>query len=803
MSDSAKTANTRPPNRLANSISPYLRQHAHNPVDWWPWSPEAIAMARQLNRPIFLSVGYSACHWCHVMERESFENPQIAQILNSSFICIKVDREEHPDIDETYMIATQILTGSGGWPMSVWLTPDLKPVYAGTYFPPEDHYNRPGFARVLTALTDAFTRQRPDVEKQAADIAAAIAQHVSSTSAGLSEINLQKYVADAVTAQIARFDDTFGGSRGAPKFPPHQALNLWLTLAELSDAQKLPADLRLPPHLQSAAGRMLAITLEQMARGGIYDQLAGGFARYSTDEKWLAPHFEKMLYDNAQLAGIYARAGKLFHDPFWLQTAQGTLDFWLNSMTDPRGLFFSALDADSDGQEGKFYVWPWDEICNLIPDNADRDLLARHFGISPAGNWESVNVLYLAAAARQLASDSDADSATIQARLNPLRGRLLAARNQRNPPAVDDKVLTGWNGLLIASLAAASTALNHDGYLQAAQRCADTLFHLHRDSDGHLLHMSRHGTAAGPAYLEDYAFLLHGLVELAKGLEQRENPAAATCWSRAAELAEELIRDFLDKDSGGFFSTSHRHDVLMVRLKPLLDNAIPSPNAVAIHALLYLAAKLNRPDFHALAMRGAHWTAAGIQRQTLGHDSLLSALLINAARVNETERAQPSHPSPEIALSASATGEHGRENSQSILILEIIKSSPVRQIPSSDGADILEISLLLRIAPNYYIDRTQGESAGLTWQLSPSSGIRLLSVESPPPVPVAFGSDSPAALCGLVGDVEFICRLGLPATTDRPQEAQLTLRASACTKGTCLPPQNLLVEFSLRPAPPH
>ena len=775
MSDSAQTANTRPPNRLANSISPYLRQHAHNPVDWWPWSPEAIAASRQFDRPIFLSVGYSACHWCHVMERESFENPQIAQILNSSFICIKVDREEHPDIDETYMLATQILTGSGGWPTSVWLTPDLKPFYAGTYFPPEDRYGRPGFARVLTALTDAFTRQRADVEKQAAAIAAAIAQHVASTHTEPSEINLHHSLASAVAAEIARFDDTFGGSRGAPKFPPHQALNLWLTLAELSDSQKLPADIRLPPDIQSTTGRMLAITLEQMARGGIYDQLAGGFARYSTDEKWLAPHFEKMLYDNAQLAGIYARAGKLFHDPFWRQTAQGTLDFWLNSMTDSRGLFFSAMDADSDGQEGKFYVWSWDEICNLIPDNADRDLLARHFGITPGGNWESVNVLYLAADARQLAADSATDPAAVQAQLNPLRNRLLAARNQRNSPAVDDKVLTGWNGLLIASLAASSTALNHDGYIQAAQRCADTLLNLHRDSDGRLLHMSRNGTAAGPAYLEDYAFLLHGLVELAKGLEQRKNPAATTCWSRAAELAEELIRDFLDQDSGGFFATSRRHNVLMVRLKPVLDNAIPSPNALAIRALLDMAAKLNRPAFRALAMRGAHWAAAGFQQQPMGHASLLSALLINAAR------------------------DRSGDNPQSILILEIDKASPIRQLPSSDEADILEIRLKLRIAPNYYIDLTPGESAGLTWQLTPSSGIRLLSVESPPPVAIGFETYAPAGLLGLVGHVEFICRLGIPAATIRPQKAQLTLRASACTQGTCLPPQNLLVELLLPP----
>ncbi len=787
MTHSAQSTNARQANRLANSISPYLRQHAHNPVDWWPWSPDAIASARELNRPIFLSIGYSACHWCHVMERESFENPQIAEILNSHFICIKVDREEHPDIDETYMIATQLLTGSGGWPMSVWLTPDLKPFYAGTYFPPEDRYNRPGFARVLGTLADAFTRKRTDVEKQAADIVAAIAQHVSSTAAGKSEIDLRKCIADAVAAELAGFDDTFGGSRGAPKFPPHHALNLWLTMAEIAASKKPSPGLHLPAHLQSTAGRMLAITLEQMARGGIYDQLAGGFARYSTDEKWLAPHFEKMLYDNAQLAGIYARAGKLFHDPFWIQTARGTLDFWLNSMTDSRGLFFSALDADSDGEEGKFYVWPWEELCGLFPESADRDLLARHFGISPAGNWESVNVLYLAADAGQIAADSTADPTVIQSRLNQLRGRLLAARNKRNSPALDDKILTGWNGLLIASLAAASTALNYDHYLHAAQRCADALFQLHRDSKGTLLHMSRNGTATGPAYLEDYAFLLDGLVRLARSLEQWKNPAATDTWHRAAKLADELIRDFLDTDCGGFFGTSHRHDALMVRLKPVLDNAIPSPNALAIHALLELAEKLNRPDFQELAMRNAQWAAADIQRHPTGHHSLLAALLTSAARENESG----------TSLSAPIfdAGNSVREQSKTNLILEINESFSVRQVPSSNSEVILEVPLRLRIAPNYYIELTAGESLGLTWQLTPSSGVWLISVDSPPPVPVGLWPDAPT---GLIGEVELVCRLGL-ACTMRPQKAQLTLRASVCTQGTCLPRQTLMVEIALPP----
>ncbi len=793
MTKSPDSTNTRQANRLAGSISPYLRQHAHNPVDWWPWSQDAIAAARQLNRPIFLSVGYSACHWCHVMERESFENPQIAEILNSNFICIKVDREEHPAIDETYMIATQLLTGSGGWPMSVWLTPDLKPFYAGTYFPPEDRYNRPGFARVLVALAAAFTGKRTEVEKQAADIAAAIAQHVSSTGAGKSEINLPKWIADAVAAEFSRFDDTFGGSRGAPKFPPHQALNLWLTIAEMAAPENQRPGLRLSEQPRATSGRMLAITLEQMARGGIYDQLAGGFSRYSTDEQWLAPHFEKMLYDNAQLAGIYARAGKLFHDPFWIQTARGTLDFWLNSMTDSGGLFFSALDADSDGEEGKYYVWSWDDLCGLFPDSADRDLLARHFGISPAGNWESVNVLYLAADVRRIAADLNADPTAIQARLNQIRSRLLAARHNRNAPAVDDKVLSGWNGLLIGSLAAAGTALNEDRYIQAAQRCAEALFQLHCDSEGTLLHMSRKGTATGPAYLEDYAFLLYGLVELAQSLELRKNPAATTIWKRAAQLADDLIRDFLDGDFGGFFATSHRHDTLMVRLKPILDNAIPSPNALAIHALLELADKLNRRDFRELAMRNAQWAAANIQQHPMGHHTLLWALLASTARAKESE---PSEPVPVLA-----TGDPGGENPRYILILEMNAASTVRQFGTFNSEAILEIPMRLRIPPNYYVQiaegETGGESGGLTWGLTPCGGVRLLSVDSPPRVPVGPWPDAPT---GLIGDVEFVCRLGMAAATLRPQKVQLTLRVSACTRGACLPPQTLPVEIALPPA---
>ncbi len=780
-------------NRLVNSPSPYLLQHAHNPVEWWPWCPEALAEAKKLDKAIFLSVGYSACHWCHVMERESFENERIAALLNANFICIKVDREQHPDIDETYMLATQLLTGAGGWPMSVWLTPDLKPFYAGTYFPPQDMYNRPGFARLLSTLAEAFTNQRSQVEMKADEIAEAIRKHVHATADTPSPVNTGKWLGNAISADQSRFDYEYGASRGSPKFPPHQALNLWLTFLEKSADGELPAKVQLPASLSAQVGRMLAITLDQMARGGIFDHLAGGFARYSTDEKWLVPHFEKMLYDNAQLAGIYARAGQRFGVALWSSTARRTLDLWLNSLTDHHGLFLSALDADSEGREGKYYIWSWKDFCQVVTDTADRDLLCRHFGITEEGNWESANVLYLAQDAVEIAQNSNATPPTIQVRIETLSRRMLAARQLRIAPAVDDKILTGWNGLMIAALCSSAAALHEPQYILAARRATDALLMLHRNAAGQLLHMSRAGTAVGPAYLEDYAFFLSGIIALADVLDPTDASAAEHYWHQATGLADDMIRNFLDADSAGFYSTSPQHDHLMVRLKPGMDNAIPSPNGIAVHALFTLAHRLNRPDYRLVATRTTEFFSDKVDQYPTAMSSLITALLTEACRPVVPAKVQPRVVQPAASAESSSAGE--KDGTPSVLTLQLNSHAekPIRLTHHSGTEFILEVNLELLIALGYYVDLTTGISQALAWKLMPEQGGHLLSVDVPAGTRVGSWPDAPI---GLAGANVLTCRISLDfARVQRTGLLQLNLTASPCVTGACLPPRKVMVQL--------
>ncbi len=790
--DIAATGPIRLTNDLADALSPYLLQHAGNPVHWQPWSADTLALARQLDRPIFLSVGYAACHWCHVMERESFENPAVAKILNAHFICIKVDREEHPDVDETYMIATQLLTGAGGWPMSVWLTPDLKPFYAGTYFPPEDRYNRPGFARLLTAIADAFNTNRPAVDKQAGEIAGAMREYAMHKGPPSAEINLKDAVNNCLAADESRFDAEFGGYKGAPKFPPHQALHFWLTLLRETAAGALPPDCQLSEQQRTAAGRMLAITLDQMATGGIYDQLADGFARYSTDARWLVPHFEKMLYDNAQLAGIYARAGKLFNDPFWIQTAGRTLDFWLRDMTDTDGRFYSSLDADSEGEEGKYYTWSWEELHRTFPDADDLELVRRHWGAAPEGNWESMNVLYLASDARQIAADTHRNIADVRQQLAALRARLLQVRSRRSSPAKDDKILTGWNGLMIGALAAAADAAGEPRYLDAACRCAAALLGLHRRPQGELLRMSRDGIASGPGYLEDYAFLIHGLLALASGLEARDEALAGQFWRDSAALAAVMIRDFYDDAAGGFFGASARHDRLIVRLKPTLDNAVPSANAVAVEVLFTLAGKFHRADFQAIARRSVGLALSGMPRNPDGRHSLLAALVLeHGRRPNSTAAAggDSTGPLPVIAPS----GPQGKP------VLTAVLHAPPKYVPLA-AADAnrtqngyMDFALDIDIPTGYFINSNGGIQAAGDWGITPTDSAKLLYAN----LYASAGkiADQPQELAGRL---TINCRVELSACRAQPPaDLGVEFGVFLCTQGMCLPPQPVRINIPI------
>ncbi len=578
MSDPEKT---HPANRLAGETSPYLLQHAHNPVDWYPWGPEALARAKAEGRPIFLSVGYSACHWCHVMERESFEDPAIAALMNEHFVNVKVDREERPDIDAIYMSAVQAMTGHGGWPMSVFLTPDGRPFYGGTYYPPADSRGMPGFPRVLMSVREAWDGRRDEIITSAGEMTEHLAAIAQVPAAGAGPLDARPLDA-AARALLRSFDPTHGGFGSAPKFPHPMDLRVLLRHhARAGDDQALHA---------------VRLTLDRMARGGIYDHLGGGFARYSTDERWLVPHFEKMLYDNALLATTYLEAYQVTRDPEHARVARETLDYILGRMTGPEGAFYATEDADSEGVEGKFYVWSLAEVVALLgPDRGKT--FAYVYDVTEQGNWEGSSILNLPKTIAQAAGMLGRDEAGLRDELAEGRALLLAAREGRVPPGKDTKVLTSWNGLMLAPLAEGSRILGDERYLDAARRAAGSLLDRMTTPDGRLLHSFKDGQARFNGYLDDYANLVDGLTRVyeASG-EPRWIEAAVT-------LADRMIAEFLDPADGNFFYTGANHEALIARTKDVYDNATPSGNAMAITALVRLAALTGRDDLASTARK--------------------------------------------------------------------------------------------------------------------------------------------------------------------------------------------------------
>jgi uncharacterized protein YyaL (SSP411 family) len=561
-------------NRLAGQSSSYLLQHAHNPVNWYPWGDESLQLARELDRPIFLSIGYSACHWCHVMEHESFQDPETARILNEHFVSIKVDREERPDLDQIYMAAVQAMTGQGGWPMSVFLTPDLKPFYGGTYFPPEDRFGRPSFKRLLQSLADAWQSQRDRVQESCARVSQVV-EHVLEVQLSPGELTIE-LLKRAASVLARTFDEIHGGFGAAPKFP--HALELRLLLR----AWKRFGD--------DACLRMTRRTLDHMAMGGINDQLGGGFHRYSTDERWLVPHFEKMLYDNALLAITYLEGYQATGDPFYRQVVHSTLAYVLREMTNPLGGFYSSQDADSEGQEGKYYVWTASETEEVLGPELF-DLFADAFGVSDAGNWEGQNILSRVRTDAQLARLHGMDQAMVHDFLDQARTRLLNVRGRRQPPARDKKILTCWNGLMIDALAQAAAVLENQAYTAAGVAAADFLLSHARSTEGSLLRcpaVDAPGRQA--AFLDDYAYLINGLISL---YEATFSP----CWiDSALDLADAMIDQFWDIEAGGFFFTSSRSEKLIVRHKDPHDGSVPSGNSMAVTAILRLAQLTGRLD---------------------------------------------------------------------------------------------------------------------------------------------------------------------------------------------------------------
>ena len=554
------------PNRLAHETSPYLLQHANNPVDWHPWGDEALQRAQAEDKPILLSVGYSACHWCHVMERESFENPSIASLMNQNFVNIKVDREERPDIDSIYMTAVQALTGHGGWPMTVFLTPDAKPFYGGTYFPPEERGGMPSFPRVLLTMADVYRNNRADIAASADQIADRMSQTLAAPASDAQPLT-DGVMRQALARVQSDFDDRHGGVGMQPKFP-----------------QPMTYEFLLRHHLRFQdpdALHMAELTLQRMALGGIYDQIGGGFHRYSTDAFWIVPHFEKMLYDNALLARLYLHAYQITANPLYKRIVEETLAYVQREMTAPGGGFYSAQDADSEGVEGKFFIWTPAEITAALGD-PDADMINRYYGVSEHGNFEGRNILRVAMDAANLAREQSLSAPEFAALLSRAKARLLEIRAQRVAPNLDDKILTAWNGLMTRAFAEAAAVFGRDDYRQTAERNArficDSLIQNNR-----LLRTHKDGVSKLNAYLEDYAFLIDGLLALHEVTFARE-------WlDRAIALGYDMVSLFWNEPDGSFYDTGSDHERLVIRPRDLTDNAIPCGSSMAADVLLRLA----------------------------------------------------------------------------------------------------------------------------------------------------------------------------------------------------------------------
>jgi uncharacterized protein YyaL (SSP411 family) len=652
------------PNRLARETSPYLLQHANNPVDWFPWGPDALARAKILDRPIFLSIGYAACHWCHVMERESFEDEATAGYLNGHFVSIKVDREERPDLDQVYMAAVQAMTGSGGWPMSVFLTPEGRPFYGGTYFPNEPRHEMPSFRQVLEGVDRAWRTERAQVEAAGGRLVQGLIEQ-SQVRAGNDDPTPDLLTA-ATTATEASFDPINGGWGRAPKFP-----------------QPMTIEYLLRRHIATGDDRPLSIarrSLDAMADGGIHDQLGGGFHRYSTDAQWLVPHFEQMLYDNAQLARVYLHAWQVTGDARYLDVATGTLDYVLRELTTDDGAFASSQDADTEGEEGLTFVWKAAEIREVLGDDAP--LFAAAYQVTDEGNWEGSTILRRMGSDSELAERAGMDSATVAARLASARERLVARRRGRPQPARDDKALAAWNGLAIAALADAAVALEGADtttsnehartYRAAAMRAADTILAGLLGPDGSLGRSWKDGRSSGTGVLEDYTHLADGLLALYEAtFEER-------WFTTGRALMDQVLNHFADP-AGGFFDTSDRHERLVTRPKDVQDNAVPSGNAMAALVLLRLHAWTGESRYRTAAEQAMRTVVPFVGRYPTGFAQWLVAMDLALGQTVEIAIAG----APDSAATAALVAET-RRGYRPNQVLAVAADSATSAIPLLD-----------------------------------------------------------------------------------------------------------------------
>jgi uncharacterized protein YyaL (SSP411 family) len=668
-------------NRLARETSPYLLQHAHNPVDWYPWGEEAFARARAENKPILLSVGYSACHWCHVMERESFEDPDTAALMNRHFVNVKVDREERPDVDHIYMQAVQSLTGHGGWPMTVFLAPDGTPFYGGTYFPPTDRHGLPGFPRLLGALADAWTNRHGEVIQSGREIAESLGQ--TERLRGASTPLADDVLASAFQGISAQFDEERGGLGGAPKFPQPMIWEFVLRYAKRSGNEY--------------AARMVHTTLVRMARGGMYDQLGGGFARYSVDAHWLVPHFEKMLYDNAQLASLYLHGWLALRDPECRRVCEETLDYVLREMTDAAGGFYSAQDADSEGHEGKFFVWTPEEMRAVL--GAEADAAMAYWGVDRGPNFEGTSILYLP-------GPPDPD------RMAAARRKLYEARERRVHPGRDDKVLAAWNGLMCQALAEAGRALGRDDFLAAAVRNAEFVLSAMR-RDGRLLRTWKAGQARLNGYLEDYAMTAAALVALYEATFDRR-------WlDEARGLADEMLRLFWDDALAGFYDTGADHERLIVRPRNLYDNAVPSGSSVAIEALLRLAELTGEAMYEQRALSALRPMADLMGRHPTAFGRFLCALDFHIGPRVELALVAPRTLDEVASLAREAFGRY----LPNLVAAGAVDGQPQASsgIPLLEGRGAVDAKPTAYVCRNYTCELPVSDVAGLARQLDAAS----------------------------------------------------------------------------------
>ena len=783
-------------NHLIHETSPYLLLHAHNPVEWYSWGPEALEQAKQENKPIFLSVGYSTCYWCHVMEREVFSNPEIAKLMNQWFISIKVDREERPDLDEIYMTATQLITRHGGWPNSVFLTPDLKPFYAGTYFPPEDKFGRPGFPRVLQDRQDDWTNQRQQVLTYADRVAEAIAQATGARleAAGKTPLN-QDLVTKAVISIRQSYDSTYGGFGSAPKFPSPSDLEFLLAVYQRSDDEQLL--------------KMVSHTLSAMAHGGMYDQIGGGFHRYSTDARWLVPHFEKMLYDNAQLAKVYLQAYHLTKDPLFKRIAEETFEFVLREMTEEHRGFYSALDAEVDAEEGKYYVWTQEEIRHLL-GKKDAKLFMKVYGADKASNFEGGRyVLYLPEPISKIAKEMKMSEEKLLSQLDVLKTKMLDARQKRKLPLLDTKTITSWNGLMVDAFAYAYEVLDNPRYRDVAQNAADFILKSLRTSDGHLMRTYKDDVVKYDGYLDDYTFLVRGLLGLYRATgEQR--------WlTESQNLTDTMIKLFWDEKQGGFYFTISGQKNLMVRTKNPYDSAIPSGNAVAVNNLLAITKPTGQKDYlrkaqktlesfagmMAQSPRGfMHMLLATNQYLATDWDAVFKAAkqnpkkapqLLEGSQTGHTAAIDPSSPPKPLDGGQSALPESQNwvQASASVSSKKITHGKP------------FEVKVRLKIAKGWHINANPASMDFLIpTALSVDSDlpVEMLSVKYPKGKKFHFEfSEQPLAVYQCEVTIQAKLKLKASAKSGQKGVLRLQLKYQACDDQRCMPPSVSTIQLKL------